>query len=378
MRAALGMVAGTYGLAVMDAAGRRRSWSRATAARWCSASATSEMFVASDAAALVRHTRNVVYLDDGEMAVVRADGYVTATLDGGPDAKTPTTIAWTGRSLRKGAFTHFMRKEIPEQPEAVRAHAARPPRTALSDDAARRHGPRRARVARDPPHQDPGLRLRVYRGFPRRAHDRAAGAASGDAEPAAEFRYRNPVIEHDTLYIAVSQSGETFDTWRRCRRSSARAGGARHRQRRRQHDRARVRARHLPACRSRDRRGVDEDVHLHAVAFVLLALHLGRMRDLSAAAGRPVDRCARRTAGAASRSIWRARPTSPRWRKSCHAARTHISSAARRLRPRDGRGVEAEGGQLPARRSVSRIGAEARPAGVDLAGNAHCRGDSVG
>src|SRR4029077_4364545 len=78
-----------------------------------------EMFVASDAGALVRHTRRVVYLDDGEVALVRADGFETATLDGGPTAKTPSTIAWTNEAFDKGEYAHFMQKEIAEQPEAV-------------------------------------------------------------------------------------------------------------------------------------------------------------------------------------------------------------------------------------------------------------------
>src|SRR5205807_9344124 len=71
-------------------------------------------------AAFARHTRSVVSLDDGEVALVRADGYETATLDGGPTAKTPSTISWTSEAFDKGEFAHFMRKEIAEQPEAVR------------------------------------------------------------------------------------------------------------------------------------------------------------------------------------------------------------------------------------------------------------------
>ena len=119
-------------------------------------------------------------------------------------------------------------------------------------------------LRRDPARQDPRLRHRPT--------TRACGAQlieelariPADAEPASEFRYRNPVIEPDTLYVAVSQSGETADTLWPCRRSSARAAGSsalvnvvgRD-------DRARVR-RHLPARRARDRGRLDQGVHQHA------------------------------------------------------------------------------------------------------------------
>jgi glucosamine--fructose-6-phosphate aminotransferase (isomerizing) len=61
-----------------------------------------------------------VHLDDGEIAVVRADGFETSMLDGGATAKTPATIAWTNESYDKGDYSHFMRKEIAEQPDAIR------------------------------------------------------------------------------------------------------------------------------------------------------------------------------------------------------------------------------------------------------------------
>ena len=105
-----------------------------------------------------------------------------------------------------------------------------------------------------------------------------------DAEAASEFRYRDPVIEADTLYVAVSQSGETIDTLlavQEIRRKGGRVD--RPRQRRRQRDRPRVRRRHLPARRARGRRRVDEGADQH----------VPRVRAARAAArprARPVDR----------------------------------------------------------------------------------------
>ena len=110
-----------------------------------------------------------------------------------------------------------------------------------------------------------------------------------DAEAASEFRYRNPVIEPDTLYVAVSQSGETIDTLLAVAGDPAQGRpGDRPGQRRRQRDRPRVRRRHLPARRPRGRGRVDQGAHQH----------VPRLRAARAPArpgARPVDR--RRHAG---------------------------------------------------------------------------------
>src|SRR6185436_18099804 len=79
-----------------------------------------EMFVASDASALVRHTQQAIYLDDGEIAVVEARSYRVTTLDAAPSTKQPTTLPVVDDNLSKGAFSHFTMKEIHEQPDSVR------------------------------------------------------------------------------------------------------------------------------------------------------------------------------------------------------------------------------------------------------------------
>jgi glucosamine--fructose-6-phosphate aminotransferase (isomerizing) len=120
VRAALRLVTGTYGLAVLDAERPQSIVVARNGSPVILGIGEREMFVASDAAAIVRHTQKVVHLDDGEMAVVRADGFETSTLNGGPTAKTPLTITWSRESVEKGEFDHYMRKEIAEQPEAIR------------------------------------------------------------------------------------------------------------------------------------------------------------------------------------------------------------------------------------------------------------------
>ena len=86
-----------------------------------------EMFAASDVAAIVRYTRQVVHLDDGEIATVMADGYRTSTLDARRTTKQPAVIDTDAASYDADGHVHFMHKEIHEQPRADRAGAERLP-----------------------------------------------------------------------------------------------------------------------------------------------------------------------------------------------------------------------------------------------------------
>ncbi len=286
VRAALQLVVGAYGLAVLDAERPEALVVARNGSPVILGVGEREMFVASDAAALVRHTRSVVHLDDGEIALVRADRYETATLEGGATVKVPLTLDLKTEALSKGEFAHFMHKEIREQPEAIR-------RT-LSGRLERRFNTTHLG----------GLELAAQELLQvRRIKILGCGSAyiagcvgahlieqlariPAHAEPASEFRYRNPVIEADTLYIAASQSGETFDTLaalEEVRRKGGRALGI------------------VNAVGSAIARACGRGIYLHAgpeiavvstktftctaVAFALLAIHLGRLRDLSAANG---------------------------------------------------------------------------------------------
>ena len=119
VRGALRAVQGTYGVAVLD----ERDPDGIVVARNGSPVVLGigerEMYVASDVAALVRHTRQVVHLDDGELAVVHAGGFETSTLDATPTIKEPAEIDWEIGAYERGHFEHFMLKEIMEQPEVL-------------------------------------------------------------------------------------------------------------------------------------------------------------------------------------------------------------------------------------------------------------------
>jgi glucosamine--fructose-6-phosphate aminotransferase (isomerizing) len=286
VRQMLRIVSGTYGLAVLDAERPESIVVARNGSPVILGIGEREMFVASDVAALVRHTQNVVHLDDGDVAVVRADGYETYTLDGGPTARTPLSIDWQVESLTKGTFDHFMRKEIGEQPEAIRRVLSGRLETRFSTThlgglelAARELlEARRVKIL--------GCGSAYIAGCVGAHLIEQLARIPAHAEPASEFRYRNPVIEPDTLYIAVSQSGETFDTLsaiQEVKRKGGRVFGI------------------VNVVGSTIARECGRGIYLHAgpevavvstktftstaVAFALFAIYLGRLRDLSAARG---------------------------------------------------------------------------------------------
>jgi glucosamine--fructose-6-phosphate aminotransferase (isomerizing) len=286
VRQALRLVSGSYAIAVLDAERPDAIVVARNGGPVVLGLGEREMFVASDPAALVRHTRSVVHLDDGEIALVHADGFETSTLDGGITAKTPSTIAWTNESFDKGEFSHYMRKEIAEQPEAVR-------RT-LSGRLEPRFQTSHLGGIELTAHELLEIRRIKILGCGSAYIAGTLGAhlieqlarVPAHAEPASEFRYRNPVIERDTLYIAVSQSGETFETLaavQEIKRKGGRVLGI------------------VNVVGSTIGRECGRGIYVHAgpeiavvstktftctvVAFALLAIHLGRIRDLSTADG---------------------------------------------------------------------------------------------
>jgi glucosamine--fructose-6-phosphate aminotransferase (isomerizing) len=289
VRQALASVVGTYGIVVLDS----RQPDRVVAARNGSpvvlGIGDKEMFVASDIAALVRYTRQVVHLDDGEVATVRADGFTTTTLDARTTTKQPSIIDTELGSYDAEGYTHFMRKEIHEQPRAVeRALRGRLDsrfQTAhlggLNTDARQLREIRRVMIL--------GCGSAYYAGQVGAQLIEDLARIPATAEPASEFRYRNPVVERDTLYIGVSQSGETYDTLaavQELKRKGGQVLGV------------------VNSVGSAIARECEGGIYLHAgpevsvtstktftataVAFALLALHLGRIHDLSPADGRRI------------------------------------------------------------------------------------------
>ncbi len=289
VRLALKQVVGTYGLAIIDT----RSPDRIVVARNGSpvllGIGDKEMFAASDVAALVRYCRQVVHLDDGEIATIRADGFRTSTLDARRTTKQAAVIETDATSYDADGHAHFMHKEIHEQPQVVE----RVLRGRLDDRFATAHlgglnmDPREARAIRRV--KILGCGSAYYSGLLGAQLIEELARVPADAEPASEFRYRSPVIEEGTLYIAVSQSGETYDTLaavQEVKRKGGRAIGV------------------INTVGSTIARECEGGVYLHAgpevsvtstktftataTVFALLALHLARIRDLSPADGQRI------------------------------------------------------------------------------------------
>jgi glucosamine--fructose-6-phosphate aminotransferase (isomerizing) len=207
-------VEGTYGLAVVHA----EEPDRIVAARMGSpllvGIAGDAQYLASDAAAIVGHTRKVIYLEDGEMAVITRDGYKTTDLQNTHVDKAISEISWDVKEIQKGGYPHFMLKEIHEQPESLR-NAIRG-RLVLTEGTARLGGLQQGLSDADLQRIEriviTGCGTSWHAGLVGEYMLEEATGIPVEVEYASEFRYRNPIVNERTLVIAVSQSGETADT----------------------------------------------------------------------------------------------------------------------------------------------------------------------
>ncbi len=293
--AALRQVEGTYGIAVLSS----REPDTIVAARHGSpllvGLGEGEFFIASDAAAMLEHTRSVVYLDDGEIAVISPKGYKVTDLETEPVEKTVSTVDWDLASVERGGFAHFMLKEIMEQAESLELTLRG---RLLEDEGNARLG---------------GLNLTSEQLL---SVDRVVLTACGtswhaaligeymleelaripaEVEYASEFRYRNPIVDDRTLVIGISQSGETADTLaalREAKRRGAFTLGI------------------VNVVGSSIAREVRGGIYIHAgpeigvastkaftcqvAALALLTLRLGRLRALSVLQGREIVRALRK------------------------------------------------------------------------------------
>lgn len=171
-----------------------------------------EYFLASDVSAILKHTRQVVYLDDKEMVIVQPSGFQTMTIDNVQVEKEIQKVEWDLAMIEKSGFPHFMLKEIFEQPETVRD--AMRGRLVDKDGIGRLGGLNMTdRELRE-------IKRIVLVGCGTSWHAALIGEymieeharLPVEVEYASEFRYRNPIMENGTLTFAISQSGETVDT----------------------------------------------------------------------------------------------------------------------------------------------------------------------
>jgi glucosamine--fructose-6-phosphate aminotransferase (isomerizing) len=288
---ALRQVEGTYGIAVVSG----REPGTIVAARRGSpllvAIGNGENFVASDASAVLTHTRSVVYLDEGEIAEVRPGDYRILDLTAVEKEKAVTQVDWDLATIERGGYAHFMIKEIMEQPESLRNTLRG---RLLEEEGTVKLGGLNV--------TDEDL-LKVQRivitacgtswhaGLIGEYMMEELARIPTEVEYASEFRYRNPIVDERTLVVGISQSGETADTLaalREAKRRGARTLGL------------------VNVVGSTIAREVDGGIYLHAgpeigvastkaftsqiAALALLTLKMGRLRALSILQGREVVR----------------------------------------------------------------------------------------
>ena len=210
LRAALAMVRGSYALAVLFRdfpdtlfAVKRES---PLIVGW----GEEENFIASDIPALLKYTRRYSVLEEGDMAVVNADGIRFYNEFAEPVKREVLTANWDQEAAEKGGYPHFMLKEINEQPAAITATVS--PRVEnglpdlrvpeLTDERLRRIGTVHL----------VGCGTAMHAGMVGKAAIEALARVPAQVEIASEFRYRNPILRPEDLVIIISQSGETSDT----------------------------------------------------------------------------------------------------------------------------------------------------------------------
>ncbi|HEX4937024.1 MAG TPA: glutamine--fructose-6-phosphate transaminase (isomerizing), partial [Gemmatimonadaceae bacterium] len=286
---ALRKVEGTFGIAVVSS----RDPGKIVAARKGSplliGIGNGEYFLASDASAILAHTREVVYLDDGDLAVLTPDGYRVMDINATPLRRSVERIEWDLAAIERGGFDHFMLKEIFEQPTTVENTMRG--RLIQEDGTSKLGG---INLSHE---QLMNIDNIVITACGTSWHSALIGEMMiedfaripVEVEYASEFRYRNPIVTPRTLCIVISQSGETADTlaaMREAKRRGARTLGL------------------VNVVGSTIAREDDGGIYLHAgpeigvastkaftsqvVALALFALKLARKRTLSVMRGREI------------------------------------------------------------------------------------------
>ncbi|MEO8335230.1 MAG: glutamine--fructose-6-phosphate transaminase (isomerizing) [bacterium] len=286
---ALALVEGTYGIAVISANDPEKIVAARKGSPLLIGLGEGENYVASDVAAILQHTRHVVYLDDGEMAVLTKDGYRVMDLNAQTVKKRVNRIDWDLDKIEKGGYPHFMLKEIMEQPQTIQNTMRG--RSVDEDGFSKLGG---LNLTKDElQHFDHIIITACGTSW----HSALIGKMMieeharirCEVEYASEFRYRNPIVTDKTLCVVISQSGETADTlaaMREAKRRGAKTLGL------------------VNQVGSTIAREDDGGIYLHAgpeigvastkaftsqvVALALLTLKLGRLRTMSVVQGREV------------------------------------------------------------------------------------------
>ncbi len=289
VRTALVFVEGTYGIAVISSEHPGEIIAARQGSPLVIGCGQGENFLASDVSALVRHTRQVVYLEEGEIARITPDDFQISTIDRMAVAPNIQEIEWSLDAIEKSGFDHFMLKEIFEQPDAL-SNAIRG-RLNYDEGTSRLHG---LKLQYD---ELLNINRVLFIACGTSWHAGLIGEyliedlarIPVEVEYASEFRYRSPIIDDGTIVFAISQSGETADTLAALREAKRKGASV------------------LGICNvvgSSIARETDGGIYIHAgpeigvastkaftsqmMVIELIGLLLARMRDMSIEKGRQI------------------------------------------------------------------------------------------
>jgi glucosamine--fructose-6-phosphate aminotransferase (isomerizing) len=286
---ALNLVEGTYGIAVLSSKDPDKIVAARKGSPLLIGLGDGEYFVASDVAAILQHTRQVVYLDDGEMGVLTKTGYEVLDLNARRVSKGVSRIDWSLDEIEKGGFDHFMLKEICEQPQTIQNTMRG--RLVVEEGFSKLGG---LNLSKDELKSIDQIIITAcgtswHSGLIGELYLEELARIRCEVEYASEFRYRNPIIDDTTLCVVISQSGETADTlaaMREAKRRGAKTLGL------------------VNVVGSTIAREDDGGIYLHAgpeigvastkaftsqvAALALLTLKLARLRNMSVVKGREV------------------------------------------------------------------------------------------
>jgi glucosamine--fructose-6-phosphate aminotransferase (isomerizing) len=218
LRKALAQVVGAYALVVVSEKHPGQIVAAKNASPLVIGLGDGETFLASDVPAILEHTRDVVFLEEGEVAELTAAGAKLSNLAGVPVTRASRRITWDAVQAEKNGYPHFMLKEIHEQPRAI------------ADTLRGRLRPDTADVDLDGVEVDPTNLRRIvlvacgtsyHAGLIGKFMIEALARIPCEVDLASEFRYRSPVVGPNDLMIAISQSGETADTLAAAREAKA-------------------------------------------------------------------------------------------------------------------------------------------------------------
>ncbi len=289
VRTALAEVEGTFGIVVVSTHAPDTVIAARRGSPLILGIGNGEYLVASDASAVISHTRQVVYLQENEMAILRRDGFATKTIENVDTRSVVEEIAFELEQIERGGFEHFMLKEIYEQPITFRDGFRG--RLRAEDGAVRLGG--LASVA-DKLRAAPRIIITAcgtswHAALVGEYLIESLARVPVEVEYASEFRYRNPIINPDDVVIAISQSGETADTLAAIREAKLKGATV---------------IGMVNVVGSTIARETDAGVYLHAgpeigvastkaftsqlCVLTQFALYLGRMKNLSAEQGKAI------------------------------------------------------------------------------------------